>query len=308
MPSRNTRGRVPVPVQSKENHETHSRPSTASGNSTQEQTPLQPASVPFSQPDPSDTQHHFPYGSAENAVYEASLQLRNPDGFPPNPSDQYQLNMANGPSSRASTSGPLGLSVSQSREASQQLPPFPQANQGEPSNALAYAPGTDASYATNHYPPGDNIDPSLQTDQSGNPQPILQRFHSDQFSRHGTPNDFGATFPGFSASHGVETDGQKKKGASSSATNDKELRELLTANDGRSLKDVATEVLKTERTPKAEKTKQLFAMLWCVSLSGYLELDLSLTANFQAESDMQKRQDICTAKSCILILCRSMCD
>lgn len=61
---------------------------------------------------------------------------------------------------------------------------------------------------------------------------------------------------------GAETDDKKKKGASASATNDKELREMLSRADGRSLKDVADEVLRTERTSRAEKSKQLFAMLW----------------------------------------------
>lgn len=57
-------------------------------------------------------------------------------------------------------------------------------------------------------------------------------------------------------------DDKKKKGTSSSATNDRELREMLRANEGRSLKEVAAEVVKAERTNKAERTKQLFAMLW----------------------------------------------
>ncbi|KAK7625132.1 hypothetical protein IWX48DRAFT_594629 [Phyllosticta citricarpa] len=61
---------------------------------------------------------------------------------------------------------------------------------------------------------------------------------------------------------GAETDDKKKKGSTASATNDKELREMLSRADGRSLKDVADEVLRTERTSRAEKSKQLFAMLW----------------------------------------------
>lgn len=64
---------------------------------------------------------------------------------------------------------------------------------------------------------------------------------------------------------GAETDDKKKKGSTASATNDKELREMLSRADGRSLKDVADEVLRTERTSRAEKSKQLFAMLWCDS-------------------------------------------
>lgn len=61
----------------------------------------------------------------------------------------------------------------------------------------------------------------------------------------------------------VEVEEKKKKsGGSGNATNDKELREMLTRNEGRQLKDVAAEVIATDRTSKAEKSKQLFAMLW----------------------------------------------
>lgn len=63
----------------------------------------------------------------------------------------------------------------------------------------------------------------------------------------------------------VEVEEKKKKGsASGAATNDKELREMLVRNGTRELKDVAAEVIATDRTSKAEKSKQLFAMLWYV--------------------------------------------
>jgi regulatory factor X len=56
----------------------------------------------------------------------------------------------------------------------------------------------------------------------------------------------------------MEGEDKKKKGsASGSATNDKELRQLLAQNEGRHLKDVAAEVIQNDRT-----SKQLFAMLW----------------------------------------------
>ncbi|KAK6439511.1 hypothetical protein LTR95_004279 [Oleoguttula sp. CCFEE 5521] len=57
-------------------------------------------------------------------------------------------------------------------------------------------------------------------------------------------------------------DEKRKKGSAVTATNDKELREMLAKNEGRELRDVAQEVIQKERTPMAEKTKQLFAMLW----------------------------------------------
>lgn len=61
------------------------------------------------------------------------------------------------------------------------------------------------------------------------------------------------------------TDDKRRKGSAVTATNDKELREMLAKNEGRQLRDVAQEVIQKERTPMAEKTKQLFAMLWYVN-------------------------------------------
>jgi regulatory factor X len=58
------------------------------------------------------------------------------------------------------------------------------------------------------------------------------------------------------------SDGTRRKGSAVTATNDKELREMLSKNEGRPLREVAQEVIQKERTPMAEKTKQLFAMLW----------------------------------------------
>ncbi|KAK0259520.1 hypothetical protein LTS09_005871 [Friedmanniomyces endolithicus] len=55
---------------------------------------------------------------------------------------------------------------------------------------------------------------------------------------------------------------KRRKGSAATATNDKELREMLQKNENRALRDVAQEVIQKERTPMAEKTKQLFAMLW----------------------------------------------
>lgn len=109
----------------------------------------------------------------------------------------------------------------------------------------------------------------LQYQQHAAPQMIPQ--HSQETYAHPPPNpymhlqqqasEYGNSNPAAAAS-GAETDDKKKKGASASATNDKELREMLTRADGRSLKEVAEEVLRTERTSRAEKSKQLFAMLW----------------------------------------------
>lgn len=62
---------------------------------------------------------------------------------------------------------------------------------------------------------------------------------------------------------GTEPDGaKKKKGSASSIANDLELRRLFRENQGRSLNEVAAQVLSNERGPKSEKTKQIFAMIW----------------------------------------------
>jgi regulatory factor X len=68
--------------------------------------------------------------------------------------------------------------------------------------------------------------------------------------------------PSFMAPPAEGEDKKKKSSTSGSATNDKELRQLLAQNEGRHLKDVAAEVIQNDRTSKAEKSKQLFAMLW----------------------------------------------
>lgn len=74
----------------------------------------------------------------------------------------------------------------------------------------------------------------------------------------------------FMAPH-VDAEDKKKKGsASGSATNDKELRQMLQQNEGRKLKEVAAEVIQTDRTSKAEKSKQLFAMLWYVCFTSVM--------------------------------------
>lgn len=70
-----------------------------------------------------------------------------------------------------------------------------------------------------------------------------------------------ASVPPQEASFKME-DQAKKAAPSATATNDRELRELLNKNRGRTLPDVAAEVIATERTSKSERTKQLFAMLW----------------------------------------------
>ncbi|KAL5342983.1 hypothetical protein BJX70DRAFT_355342 [Aspergillus crustosus] len=71
---------------------------------------------------------------------------------------------------------------------------------------------------------------------------------------------------------------KKKKGSSSSLANDNELRKLLRQYEGYTLKQMAAEVLKHEGAGgKAEKVKQVFAMIWlrenCRKSSGSVRRD-----------------------------------
>lgn len=55
---------------------------------------------------------------------------------------------------------------------------------------------------------------------------------------------------------------RKDKKRRSTANSDGELRELFDTNRGRSLEDVSNELRGNERGPKAERKRQLYAMLW----------------------------------------------
>jgi regulatory factor X, other len=58
---------------------------------------------------------------------------------------------------------------------------------------------------------------------------------------------------------------RRKKGNATSLANDQELRRLLQQYSGKTLPEVASEVQKNEGSGgKAEKAKQVFAMLWYV--------------------------------------------
>jgi regulatory factor X len=84
-------------------------------------------------------------------------------------------------------------------------------------------------------------------------QPDHQTYHN--LSQHSQQHNFMAP--------SVDREEKKKKGSmSGAATNDKELRQLLNQNEGRNLREVAAEVIQNDKTAKAEKSKQLFAMLW----------------------------------------------
>lgn len=81
--------------------------------------------------------------------------------------------------------------------------------------------------------------------------------------------------------------GAIKTGSRTSANNETEMRQLFTLNRHRTLGDVAEELHGNERGPNSERTRQIFAMLWCVAASSSLQSDEWLTlANMQAGSTL----------------------
>lgn len=78
--------------------------------------------------------------------------------------------------------------------------------------------------------------------------------------KEGTP--FDGAIDGSMAGDAVAEQTRRKKSSASSQANDTELRRLFKENEGRDLHDVAQQVIKDEKGPKAEKTKQIFGMLW----------------------------------------------
>lgn len=130
------------------------------------------------------------------------------------------------------------------------------------------------------------------------PQPSqlngMSQQHMDAHSFHGSMPP--QPQPHFMAAP-LEGEERKKKGSTSgSATNDKELRQLLAQNENRNLKDVAAEVIQNDRTSKAEKSKQLFAMLWWVPNNHTI---YTRTNNLQAEICLPYRQNFCATQSCL---------
>jgi regulatory factor X len=60
--------------------------------------------------------------------------------------------------------------------------------------------------------------------------------------------------------------GPAKKASKSSAANELEMRQLFQTNKHRTLPEVASELHGNERGPQSERQRQVFAMLWYVSL------------------------------------------
>ncbi len=170
------------------------------------------------------------------------------------------------PDSRASTTSAISQNDDAHAHHEQAIPATYMNNHGPEAALLQYHAGI----APNH---GQMYDmPQHQYQQ----QFSHPHAHSAQFPiqapYHGQDASYIQPDPGYSnharvgsvpVQSGTEgPDDKRKKGSAVTATNDKELREMLSKNEGRELREVAHEVIQKERTPMAEKTKQLFAMLW----------------------------------------------
>lgn len=165
------------------------------------------------------------------------------------------------PLSRASTTSATSQHNEEQQQAlaSQQIQPTPedqllqyQANSQQAAQSFQSGPPQQQIPIQHEqgaaYPPAQNM--SFSHDS-----PYLQ----PQDGAFGNPVRMGSVPVG----NGLEAhDDKRRKTSAATATNDKELREMLARNEGRPLRDVAQEVIQKERTPMAEKTKQLFAMLW----------------------------------------------
>jgi regulatory factor X, other len=133
-----------------------------------------------------------------------------------------------------------------------------------------------------------NIDPSLPEGHHNGMRPASQHGYADhnmhQFPimqgypqgmpQYGVPQEsihpqsrnlegMETQSPAPDDSENAEPGAKKKKGAATSMANDAELRRLLQQYQGKTLKEVATEVQRKEGGEgKSEKAKQVFAMLW----------------------------------------------
>ncbi|KAL9602598.1 MAG: hypothetical protein Q9219_001742 [cf. Caloplaca sp. 3 TL-2023] len=126
----------------------------------------------------------------------------------------------------------------------------------------------------NFVPPGrENVEPSprdaypyerrISLEHNTNIDPTIQRPPLSQYrSYEGDSQGFEQRNGEQSMGDNGAADGRRKKGSASSIANDIELKKLFRENAGRSLKEVAAQVLANERGPRSEKTKQIFAMLW----------------------------------------------
>ena len=191
------------------------------------------------------------------------------------------------PKSRGSTTSLQSVGVGTAFQPSQQMPMDQNGMyqvQPLPAAQIAYGPNSEEAYAHYHH----SIAPMRQ--QPG--QPTMHQQEIRPMSRHGFqdvqpyPQQYPNVLPQYPVQHqhiqhmrhaseqyegspGPEDSGnenggaRRKKGNATSMANDQELRRLLQQYSGKTLPEVAQEVQKNEGSGgKAEKAKQVFAMLW----------------------------------------------
>lgn len=195
-------------------------------------------------------------------------------------SDTAGSNNGRRPKSRASTASAHSNStqtIQQYQQTPESLQPFPTQHAQAQTQSVSYTPEEMVARAKQQLiNPTQNfaIDPSLQ-DQTNQARAL-----SADYSLNSTQTLTSASMGQYHPFEGKENqplenvneeqpqddtatgEARKKKGSASSIANDLELRRLFRENQGRSLKDVAAQVLANERGPRSEKTKQIFAMLW----------------------------------------------
>ncbi|KAI9721545.1 MAG: hypothetical protein M1812_002307 [Candelaria pacifica] len=188
------------------------------------------------------------------------------------------------PKSRASTASTKSTSTQRSQQhqpdASFDFQQHHSQSQQEQDN-FQYSPENmimrSAQQLTN--PNGLPIDPALENPNthvmsfpseggSGN-HPGLEQLPAGDYSAFARPNN-----PGLDVDNDIQAqdtpepgekdtdEAPKKKGSNSSIANDLELRRLHREHQHLSVKEAASMVLQNERTQMAEKSKQVFAMLW----------------------------------------------
>lgn len=96
--------------------------------------------------------------------------------------------------------------------------------------------------------------------QYGLPHGPVHNVHPQARNLDGTADN---QSPAPEDSENADNGTKRKKGAATSLANDAELRRLLKQYQGKTLKEVASEVQRKEGGEgKSEKAKQVFAMLW----------------------------------------------
>ncbi len=86
-----------------------------------------------------------------------------------------------------------------------------------------------------------------------------QQYHPHVWNGMNMPHPYAPVIEGDT---GVKAAGGKSSKKRSNANNDGEMKELFQSNRGRPLEDVAKSLRSNERGPNAERTRQLYAMLW----------------------------------------------